>query len=111
MSTYNWSEGKRLAQLDATVTELTEAPKLLGSFGCSPNAGFTYGAIADVAFTLRFVECDKEDGQILGTTDVAVTTAGYLGEYLPACNLVKVYAFVASGSAAVKLRLFEKGVQ
>lgn len=112
MATYKLSDVQRFAKLDTTgVTELTGAPKDLGSIECSPNDSFTFLVSTSADFTLRLVECDKEDGVEFFKNDIAVTSAaGYSGEFVPGGNLVKVQAFVASGSADVKVRIFKKGV-
>lgn len=111
MATFKLSNVDRFQKLDATVTETSGSPKELGRFEVSPNDSFTYLA-GGGDFTLRFVECDKEDGQQFIPTEnvISVPSAGYAGEFLPAGNLVIVQAYVASGSVDAKVRMFKKGV-
>lgn len=109
---YKLSEGTRVAKYDTEgVSAVSGAPLDLGQIEVSPNEAFTFLVSTSANFTLRLVECDKEDGLEFFKNDIAVTAAdGYSGELVPAGNLVKVQAFVASGSANIKVRLFKKGV-
>lgn len=109
---YKLSDGTRIAKYDTeNVVAVSGSPLELGEIEVSPNEAFTFLASTSDDFTLRLVECDKEDGEEFYNNDLSVTAAaGYSGELVPAGNLVKIQAFVASGSADIKVRLFKKGV-